>query len=626
MYSSDEGSRMNFDVNRFKSQLVKTNRYERRLNRLKDEGFNTENIESTVREAVENIYKTRSRSFVIYGEPQSGKTELMIALTGALLDNGARIVVILLNDNLQLLSQNLERFKRSGIDPSPRNFSEILDPSVDIRKGEWIIFCKKNPKDLMRFLEKLGRTDGLVVIDDEADYASPNSKINKREKTKINELIEKLIKKDGIYIGVTATPARLDLNNTFNNQKEGWVMFRPHPDYKGQVSFFPLDVASIRNREFRLNLLPDTMDSPRYLREALFRFFLNVAYLNKQVNKKEDNYSILVHTSGKRADHTQDYQVVVKTLAVLSDHEEKDFEPFVKKLWDLAQEEHRDMADDLVDYVLRNITRNTIVVMNSDIDKRVIDFQSATKPAALFTIAIGGNIVSRGVTFENLLSMYFTRDVKHKIQQDTYIQRARMFGTRGKYLKYFELTIPDYLYHDWHRCFIFHRLALESIRAGNGSPVWLEDNRISVVAPASIDKATVTMDKGEMAFEIFDYNEKAISNIVKNAKITSYDKMIELRNLLGDTKLPSYLVDYIKNFSPRGPDSLAIHPSRDMSGYGDADKDKIERTKGFIGQSDLEEAKYPLAVHHLKVFHNGRGQARVFYKYFGGIKFLKNLI
>jgi len=97
--------------------------------------------------------------------------------------------------------------------------------------------------------------------------------------------------------------------------------------------------------------------------------------------------------------------------------------------------------------------------MNSERDKNV-DFKAATNPSALFTIVIGGNIVSRGVTFDNLLSMFFTRDSKHKIQQDTYIQRARMFGSRKAHIHYFELTIPDQLYADWHRCFVFHRLAL----------------------------------------------------------------------------------------------------------------------------------------------------------------------
>ena len=78
-----------------------------------------------------------------------------------------------------------------------------------------------------------------------------------------------------------------------------------------------------------------------------------------------------------------------------------------------------------------------------------------------------------------------------------------MFGSRNEYLQYFELTIPENLFFDWHKCFVFHRLALESIKSGN-VPVWLEDNRVAVVSTASIDKATVSIDSGEMGFGIFD--------------------------------------------------------------------------------------------------------------------------
>ena len=37
-------------------------------------------ITDTVDETIENILNKKSKSFVIYGEPQSGKTELMICL------------------------------------------------------------------------------------------------------------------------------------------------------------------------------------------------------------------------------------------------------------------------------------------------------------------------------------------------------------------------------------------------------------------------------------------------------------------------------------------------------------------------------------------------------------------
>ena len=95
--------------------------------------------------------------------------------------------------------------------------------------------------------------------------------------------------------------------------------------------------------------------------------------------------------------------------------------------------------------------------------------------------------------------MFFTRDVRQRLQQDTYIQRARMFGARGKYLEHFELTIPEHLFTDWHWCFVFHKLALATIKNNLGSPVWIGDSRISVAAPSSINKATVALDKGEMS-------------------------------------------------------------------------------------------------------------------------------
>src|SRR6185437_12867776 len=103
------------------------------------------------------------------------------------------------------------------------------------------------------------------------------------------------------YIGVTATPARLDLNNTFDNDNEKWVNFPPHEAYTGQDVFFPLD----QKVGYRLELLPDQGDGPKYLREALFRFLVTTAFINLN-SQKEENFSMLVHTSGKKVDHRED--------------------------------------------------------------------------------------------------------------------------------------------------------------------------------------------------------------------------------------------------------------------------------------------------------------------------------
>lgn len=428
---------MTFDISKFKNRKSLSNRYEKRIQVLKDAGKQVDCIETAVTGALKNIKLKDTRSFVIYGEPQSGKTEMMIALTAKLLDEGYKIIIHLLNDNISLLEQNLYRFQESGLSPAPRNYLEVLDSVIEIGDKEWVIFCKKNGSNLRSLLEKIGNIDGKIIIDDEADYASPNAKVNAGKETTIHSLIKKLLKNEGIYIGVTATPARLDLNDTFENDHEKWIDFPPHKKYNGYNDFFPQSP----DRKFRLNTIPDNAgDDPKYARDALFGFLVNVAYLNSQspIHERPNNYSFLVHTSGQKVDHKKDYQTIQKTFGVLSDQQHKDFEKYVQQVWNIAHDRYPSEADKVTKYILEHIGCINIVVMNSAKEFET-NHKSATSPSTIFTIVIGGNIVSRGMTFDNLLAMYFTRDVKHKIQQDTYIQRARMFGTRP-YLPYFELT------------------------------------------------------------------------------------------------------------------------------------------------------------------------------------------
>ena len=325
-----------FDFQKIKNLANSNGRYQKQLERISAGGArSTANIESTVKDSIENI-RSHNNSFVIYGEPQSGKTEMMISLSAKLIDEGFEIILVLMNDSVDLLNQNLDRFKRSGIDPSPENYSEILDPVVTIRGTKRIIFSKKNSGDLKKLIEKVGSFKSKVIIDDEADFASPNAKINKQEKTKINELIEALIGDTGIYIGVTATPARLDLNNTFSNRSEKWVHFPPHSLYNGQETFFPTNLKD-KSIEFTPHFLPDDGDEPKWLRRALMNFLINVAYLNCEINPKEINYSMLVHTSGKREDHTDDYKEITKIFNILKTDIPTKTEQYYKAIYEEAE-------------------------------------------------------------------------------------------------------------------------------------------------------------------------------------------------------------------------------------------------------------------------------------------------
>jgi len=605
------------DLVSLKKKSVLTNRYEKQLSRLASTGIATVGIESAVKGTCLKLKDTATTALVIYGEPQSGKTEMMICLTAKLLDLGHPIIVHLLNDSVDLLTQNLKRFKSSGLAPAARTSSEIPDGSAI--PTELVVLCKKNAKDLKKLSSWLKSTKNIVIIDDEADYATPNSGVNKGTVTKINSWVGKLLGLQGKYIGVTATPARLDLNNTFGNDTEKWVKFPPHSAYTGQDVFFPLplDLKTIR---YRLKLL-DQGGTAVEAGDALVRFLVTVAFLN--TSSTEDNYTMLVHTSGKRDDHETDRTTIEKAVSILLNSNDPSFDELVTKIFAASLELYPNAdAQKLTGYVIENASRATLIVLNSK-RSRQASGGSATEPTSPFTIVIGGNIVSRGVTFPNLLSMFFTRNVRAKLQQDTYIQRARMFGARGKILQHFELTIPTLLYQDWHKCFVYHKLALATIENSLGVPVWIGDKRVAVVSGQSIDKSTVQLDKGEISFGSFDFSP-SLDSLVKKDQ-TSARTLVDLQKKVGDTALPRFLVKFIESALNSAPGSLAIHPASSIAGYkATADQKAISRKKGFMGLSQLEFSKFPNAQHHVKIFYNAAGKARVFYK-FQGVQFAKNL-
>lgn len=195
-----------------------------------------------------------------------------------------------------------------------------------------------------------------------------------------------------------------------------------------------------------------------------------------------------------------------------------------------------------------------------------------------------------------------------------------MFGSRGSYLSFFELTIPAALYADWHRCFVFHRLSLASITTGKGSPVWLSDSRIAAVASASIDKSTVDIDRGEMSFALFEF-KPAMDQVVAGAG-DMISKLDALRDLIGDDGFPRYLREFIVTTSSKPNTDISIQKSSPVIPTATAEeKATITRSRGMMGKSQIA----PGAKHGLKIFTNSEGMARLYYKFGGSIEFSKNM-
>ncbi|MEP3225649.1 MAG: Z1 domain-containing protein [Parasphingorhabdus sp.] len=601
---------------------VGNDQYDRRIEKLKQGGIDTSSIEKTVNQTIGNLKPGCGSSFVIFGEPQSGKTEMMIALNAKLLDEGRRIIVNLLTDSVDLLGQSLGRFRKSGLSPSPKNFDELPPNAKELKGKKWVIFCKKNARNLENLIELLRHESDFVIIDDEADYASPNAKVNKDAKTRINELITDLIGSDGHYIGVTATPARLNLNNTFDNVSELWIDFEPHPEYVGQDFFFP-GGSSVG---FKLHTFDiDEGSEKAELENAILNFLCGVAVLHKKGVDK--NFTMLVHTSGKKDDHAEDMEVIHNTISALSNPTLAKFDSLVKRLEKVAVNHDAGESVDIVKFVLNNIDKNLIVEINSN--KSSGKVADVAEPTSLFSFGAGGNIISRGVTFSNLLSMYFTRSVKGKFSQDTYIQRARMFGARNAYKEHFQLWIPKELLANWNKCFEFHKLAIEAMKSEAGAPVWLSDHKTTPTSSASIDRSSVDFEGGEMSFALFDFDESLHNQLMNRDGRTDKEMIESLGKILSKAEFPEFVQQYLINDVDKHKSKISFHKPSSFGTraktYSDIEKANVRRDKGIFATNEYARSERPTAKHHLKIFFNETSNARLFYKINGkAIQFMHN--
>ena len=205
-----------------------------------------------------------------------------------------------------------------------------------------------------------------------------------------------------------------------------------------------------------------------------------------------------------------------------------------------------------------------------------------------------------------------------------------MFGPRQDYKNYFQLWIPESLLSNWSKCFAFHKLALEAWHSDAGSPVWLADYKTTPTSPASIDRSSVDFEGGEMSFSIFDYDARIVEDNFNRNNRSDKEILVSLRNIFDNNQFPDYVYNYLmQELRPNSNGLISFHKP---SGFGTAaskyttdEIQSIRRTKGIFATNEYRRSEAPMARHHLKVFHNGSGKARLFYKInSNAIKFIQN--
>jgi hypothetical protein len=418
----------------------------------------------------------------MYGRIQSGKTAAMILTSALCLDNGFRIIVVLTADNVALVEQTANRFK--ALD-GPRVFSSVRDDTYewegqedelreDIANDGLVLVCAKDAFHLPRIITFLQQIEApsypALVFDDEADAATPDttlaartsgrptapqypSTINRRviENQRPGEEGESIgeIFPHSLYVQVTATPYLLFLQRS-NSRIRPNVTFllEPGDGYCGGNAFFgAFDPNSSNPPAAPLVSVP--ADEGRALNRrrvpaglaASIEFFLISAAAKVTVDDgvwPPDGFKHLSHTSHRIDQHTIVANHIERHLNELRRQLRDDADAAIERLTNAYRELGRSgvalpTLEELVRILPVAIRQAEFIRVNSETE--------LPSYGPRLNFVIGGNILGRGLTIDDLLVTYYVREAQVS-QMDTVWQHARMYGYRRALMPYTRVYLP----------------------------------------------------------------------------------------------------------------------------------------------------------------------------------------
>jgi hypothetical protein len=406
---------------------------------------------------------------LLYGLIQSGKTSVITVTTAMAADNGFKCVIILTSDLNPLYNQTLRRVRSQLRGLKVFGKSDWESPAFErqIRTSPFVVVCSKNSDHLTSLIEafrRVGSTGarGLpaLIVDDEADQASLNTKTQKNAKKKTNDAstINGLITdfrnffQTNTYLQVTATPQALFLQVPDGLYRPSFtVLSEPGPGYVGGEAFFEessklLNIVDLDEvDELKSGHQPTpTHKIPKGLRRALLSFWVAAAAKNMQ--HADENFSFLCHISHTKIDHQHIISLIdafrEDAVNAVADRTSNAFEKLKADL--LAA--HTNLGeteaglppfDKVLDRVAFLLPAASIKEINSNSDEEIA-------PDHPYSIFVGGNKLGRGVTIPNLITSYYGRNPKRP-NSDTVLQHARMYGYRQQHIGVTRLFLPEKL-------------------------------------------------------------------------------------------------------------------------------------------------------------------------------------
>lgn len=371
---------------------------------------------------------------LLLGEVQSGKTGQMLGVIAAAADLGYEIFILLTADNNRLQKQTFERVLDKLHDFCVCDETDEIRYKINRMRKPLILVLKKNYRILSKWRNNLssegfleGRT--LFILDDEADAASLNTKVNQDDQSNINKNIEEMknLSSSCVYLQVTATPHAVLLQTIKSGFKPSFVTyFSPGQAYLGGDFFFsrPKSYTIYHTDLEELKSLKDENEiiTPG-LAKAIITFLITVSHF--VLKKESDVCNFIVHPSIRIVDH-ETIEQKIKTFLTEICHNFKDRD-FQKSFKDCYEDLYRSKPD----IIPLNKAIQTAFDLLFEQNINVIVLNSKTSPDTEYdkgyNIIVGALTLGRGVTFPMLQTVYYARQSKTP-QIDTFWQHCRMFG------------------------------------------------------------------------------------------------------------------------------------------------------------------------------------------------------
>ncbi|GAB3025335.1 Z1 domain-containing protein [Bowmanella dokdonensis] len=434
---------------------------------------------------------------LVVGYVQSGKTANYTAVAARAADAGYRLVIVLSGIHDSLRSQTQNRLEReltghqagnSLVAEYSSEWSLLTTPTEDFRAqdegilqlpGSFLAVVKKNVailQKLDRWLESASNyldEMAVLIIDDEADQASINTKGNRPldpaigdgddddenlAPSRTNALIRSILTrmKKAAYIAYTATPfANILVNPEATDRRVGidlfpkdFVIQLPRPKgYTGTEELFGAtarerevlrivpgeDVTALRGSRRRrkaeivLGIASDTI--PDSLTNALISFCLagGIRILRGFAGKP---HTMLVHVSQKTDDQRRIAEAIREQFDLWREAERQGqrLDMIFGPAWENMKAGIEAPAGDSVILEAACIVLRELMVLElNSVTGENLEYEE--KPGR-HIVAVGGNRLSRGLTLEGLTISYFLRTAS---MCDTLLQMARWYGFRRGY-------------------------------------------------------------------------------------------------------------------------------------------------------------------------------------------------